>query len=121
MHDLVVTIVSLLVLAMLVHFLMPSQAGSTCSPSLHDKTRIKQIHAAMLIFADNHVESIVTFFPSRIRFRFEGDEYDRPDNIYAAEFAHRDGPEAAPDAWLSVSIGSTEFTVDDVFDPLRRR
>lgn len=71
-----------------------------------------------LVFADNHVETTVTFFPDLIRFRFDGEGFDRPDNIYVAEFAHPDGNEAAADAWLSISIGSTAVSVDEVFDSL---
>ncbi|MCZ6836551.1 MAG: hypothetical protein O7G85_12315 [Planctomycetota bacterium] len=44
---------------------------------------------------------------------------DHPDNIFAAEFTHPEGNEASWDAWLTISIGSTATTVEEVFDPLK--
>ena len=41
-----------------------------------------------------------------------------PDNIYAADGEHPMGPQAAADAFLAIYVGATEFTVEDVYDPL---
>ncbi len=72
-----------------------------------------------LVFADNHTGTLSSFFPREVGFRVEGDDRLVKDNIFAAEFVHPDGNEAATDAWLSLSIGSTAVTVDEIFDPLR--
>ncbi len=39
-------------------------------------------------------------------------------NEYAADSEHPKGPQAAADAFLAIYISATEFTVEDVYDPL---
>ena len=40
------------------------------------------------------------------------------DNIFAAEFDHPNGKQAAGDAFLCISTAATQYTVNDVYDPL---
>jgi hypothetical protein len=40
------------------------------------------------------------------------------DNFFTAEFSHSQGNQAAADSFLGIFIGSTEFTVDPIYDPL---
>jgi hypothetical protein len=67
-------------------------------------------------YADNHVDTIDTFYPGVVSFEHEGRLVF--DNIYAAEFAHPLGHQAAADAFLGIFIGSTEHSVQDIYDPL---
>jgi hypothetical protein len=41
-----------------------------------------------------------------------------PDNIFAAEFPHPLGPEAAADAFLVICVGADAVSVEEVHDPL---
>lgn len=69
------------------------------------------------VFADGHVEVLASFFAPNVTFAPRGGEQiGRPDNIYAAEFEHEAGNQAAADAFLCISKSSTLTTVDDVYD-----
>ena len=71
-----------------------------------------------LVFNDNHTEtwsSPTISIPSLV---FDDGSGPRPDNIFAAEFDHPNGRQAAGDVFLGVFISATEFTVQDVYDPL---
>jgi hypothetical protein len=67
-------------------------------------------------FADNHAETIQDFFS--VSATIEHDGMKVKDNLYAAEFSHPKGNQGAADSFLGVFIGSTEFTVDPIYDPL---
>jgi prepilin-type processing-associated H-X9-DG protein len=75
--------------------------------------------AGNICFADNHVEQIENFYPTRSDYKsLDGASSPVPDNIYAADGEHPKGPQAAADAFLAIYISATEFTVEDVYDPL---
>ncbi len=59
-------------------------------------------------FSDNHVELLTTYYPAT----WQG----RPDHIFASEFDHPQGPQAAGDAFLAIYAEATEFTVRPVYD-----
>ena len=70
----------------------------------------------IIAFADNHVERLDTFFPQQTT--FDPGSGAVPDNIFAAEFDHPNGKQAAADAFLCISTAATQYTVTDVYDPL---
>ncbi|MHC4347511.1 MAG: hypothetical protein ACYS15_03085 [Planctomycetota bacterium] len=72
-----------------------------------------------ICFADNHLELIENFFPVLSDYEpIDAASRSVPDNIYAADGEHPMGPQAAADAFLAIYVGATEFTVEDVYDPL---
>jgi hypothetical protein len=60
-----------------------------------------------VFFSDGHTETLENYFAGT-----------PTDNIYAADGEHPMGPQAAADAFLAIYIAATEFTVEDVYDPL---
>ena len=71
-----------------------------------------------IAFADNHVETLQTFYPQLTAYQSPGRDRAVKDNIFSADFDHPHGPQAAADAFLCIYTGATQFTVDDVYDPL---
>lgn len=72
--------------------------------------------AGNLCFADGHIE----FWSGRFQTTTDVDgNGPRPDNIFAAEFSHAHGNEAAADAFLVICVGADAVSVEDVYDPLR--
>ncbi len=71
-----------------------------------------------IAFADNHTETLQTFYPQLTVYRSPGRDRAVKDNIFSADCDHPHGPQAAADAFLCIYTGATEFTVDDVYDPL---
>ncbi len=69
-----------------------------------------------ICFADNHTEILDTFFPEGLV--FDDSSGAKPDNIFAAEFDHPNGNQAAADAFLVICTAATQYTVTDVYDPL---
>ncbi|MEE9296362.1 MAG: hypothetical protein V3W34_15565 [Phycisphaerae bacterium] len=69
-----------------------------------------------ICFADNHTEILDTFFPEGLT--FDDGSGAKPDNIFAAEFDHPNGNQAAADAFLVICTAATRYTVTDVYDPL---
>ncbi|MCH8822050.1 MAG: hypothetical protein IH984_00955 [Planctomycetes bacterium] len=69
-----------------------------------------------IAFADGHVTTLETVFPQQTT--FDPGSGAVPDNIFAAEFDHPNGKQAAADAFLCISIAATKYTVNDVYDPL---
>ncbi len=69
-----------------------------------------------ICFADNHTEILDTFFPEGLT--FDDGSGAKPDNIFAAEFDHPNGNQAADDAFLVICTAATQYTVTDVYDPL---
>lgn len=69
-----------------------------------------------ICFADNHTEILDTFFPEGLT--FDDGSGAKPDNIFAAEFDHPNGNQAAADAFLVICTAATQYTVTDVYDPL---
>lgn len=70
-----------------------------------------------VVFADNHTERLNSMYSS-LTFIHSSDGTVVKDNIYAAEFDHPKGPQAAADAFLGIFIAAGEFDVQPVFDPL---
>ncbi len=72
-----------------------------------------------ICFNDNHMESLGNFYPQLTTFE---DPYTleppQKDCIFASEFTHPNGHQAAADAWLVVSIfaTSTGYSVIPVYD-----
>ena len=60
-----------------------------------------------IAFADGHTTTIETFYLTS----FDPDSGAVPDNIFAAEFDHENGKQAAADAFLCISIAATQYTV----------
>lgn len=71
-----------------------------------------------IAFADNHVETLQTFYPQLTAYQSPGGDRAIKDNIFSADFDHPHGPQAAGDAFLCIYTGATQFTVQDVYDPL---
>ena len=71
-----------------------------------------------IVFADNHGETLNTFYPQLTAYQSPGSDRAIKDNIFSADFDHPNGPQAAADAFLCICTGATQFTVDDVYDPL---
>jgi len=71
-----------------------------------------------IVFADNHVRTLQTFYPQLTAYQSSDRERAIKDNIFSADFDHPHGPQAAADAFLCICTGATQFTVDDVYDPL---
>ena len=71
-----------------------------------------------IAFADNHTETLRTFYPQLTAYQSSGSNRAVKDNIFSADFDHPLGPQAAADAFLCIYTGATQFTVDDVYDPL---
>lgn len=71
-----------------------------------------------IAFADNHVATLQTFYPQLTAYQSPGSDRAVKDNIFSADFDHPNGPQAAADAFLCICTGTTQFTVDDVYDPL---
>ncbi len=71
-----------------------------------------------IAFADNHTETLRTFYPQLTAYQSSGSDGAIKDNIFSADFDHPHGPQAAADAFLCIYTGATQFTVDDVYDPL---
>ncbi|MEE8154373.1 MAG: hypothetical protein V3T53_05380 [Phycisphaerales bacterium] len=69
-----------------------------------------------ICFADNHTEMLDTFFPEGLT--FDDGSGAKLDNIFAAEFDHPNGSQAAADAFLVICTAATQYTVTDVHDPL---
>ena len=69
-----------------------------------------------ICFADNHTEILDTFFPEGLT--FDDGSGAKPDNIFAAEFDHPNGNQAAADAFLVICTAATQYTLTDVYDPL---
>lgn len=69
-----------------------------------------------ICFADNHTEILDTFFPEGLT--FDDGSGAKLDNIFAAEFDHPNGNQAADDAFLVICTAATQYTVNDVYDPL---
>ena len=63
-------------------------------------------------FADNHMDQIENFYPALTMYEaVNGGGGPVKDNIYAADFDHPKGRQAAADAFLAIYISATEFTV----------
>ncbi len=71
-----------------------------------------------IAFADNHTETLQTFYPQLTAYQSPSRDRAIKDNIFSADFDHPHGPQAAADAFLCIYTGATQFTVDDVYDPL---
>ena len=71
-----------------------------------------------IAFADNHTETLRTFYPQLTAYQSPGTDRAIKDNIFSADFDHPHGRQAADDAFLCICTGATQFTVDDVYDPL---
>ena len=71
-----------------------------------------------IVFADNHGETLQTFYPQLTAYQSSGHDRAIKDNIFSADFDHPHGPQAAADAFLCICTAATQFTVDDVYDPL---
>ncbi len=69
-----------------------------------------------IALADGHTETIETFYPQLTA--YESNSSAVKDNIFAAEFDHPNGKQAAADAFLCISTAATQYTVKDVYDPL---
>ena len=77
-----------------------------------------------IVFSDNHMETIVSFFPNLILYNRTDDEEPRKDNIYAAEF--NDFPllgdeQAGNDQWMTLTgpAGLSQYTAPTLYyDPL---
>jgi hypothetical protein len=67
-----------------------------------------------ICFSDNHSETLDRFYPPLVHFAGPSEG----DNIFAAEFRHPLGNQAADDAFLGVFAGSTELSVQAIYDPL---
>lgn len=76
----------------------------------------KKVWVGNVCFADNHSESVTDFHTGTCAFEVDGNRVK--DNLFAAEFSHPEGNQAAADSFLGVFIGSTEFTVDPIYDAL---
>ena len=70
-----------------------------------------------IAFSDNHVETLMTFYPQMTAYLSDRNR-DIKDNIFSADFDHPNGPQAAADAFLAIYTAATQFTVQDVYDPL---
>ena len=70
-----------------------------------------------IAFSDNHVQTLQTFFPQVAAYQSATDD-NTTDNIFSADFDHPNGPQAAADAFLAIYTAATQFTVQDVYDPL---
>ncbi len=70
-----------------------------------------------IAFSDNHVETLETFYPQLTAYQSNSDRAIK-DNIFSADFDHPQGPQAAADAFLAIYTAATQFTVQDVYDPL---
>jgi hypothetical protein len=96
--------------------------GATSGPE-YDRSPTLKLHGPKqqwdghVAFADNHTDTLQNFFPNTAAFADATGKLQR-DNIFAAEFPHPHGNQAAADSFLGVFIGSSEFTVDPVYDPL---
>jgi hypothetical protein len=83
------------------------------APGAHERSPTLRFHppydvwVGNVIFTDNHVATLENFFAG-----------SPVDNIYAADGEHPMGAQAAADAFLAIYISATEFTVEDVYDPL---
>ncbi len=71
-----------------------------------------------IAFSDNHTETLRTFYPQLTAYQSSDRDRAIKDNIFSADFDHPLGPQAAADAFLCIYTGATQFTVDDVYDPL---
>lgn len=73
-------------------------------------------------FADNHTDTIESFFPVLASHDMGNNTGKKKDNIYSAEFPSGptgDTKESAADAWLTITIAPhTEFNVVPIWDPL---
>lgn len=69
-----------------------------------------------IAFADGHTTTMDTFYPQLTS--YDSGSGSVPDNIFAAEFDHPNGKQAAADAFLCISTAATQYTVKDVYDPL---
>jgi hypothetical protein len=68
-----------------------------------------------LCFTDNHMETWDGTFQTTTDVDGTG---PRPDNVFAAEFPHALGSEAAADAFLVICVGADAVSVEDVYDAL---
>jgi hypothetical protein len=65
----------------------------------------KQVWVGNICFSDNHTDQFENFYPSQTTYEpIDGSTGPVKDNIFAAEFEHPDGNEAAPDSFLVISI-----------------
>ena len=71
-----------------------------------------------IAFRDNHVKTRQTLSSLNLTYGASSDSFAQPDNIFSADFDHPNGRQAAADAFLCICTGATQFTVDDVYDPL---
>lgn len=71
-----------------------------------------------IAFSDNHTETLATFYPQLTAYQSSDSDRAIKDNIFSADFDHPHGPQAAGDAFLCIYTSATQFTVDDVYDPL---
>ncbi len=80
----------------------------------HDRSPTLRFHpprtswSGYACFSDNHIELLTTYYPAT----WQG----RPDHIFASEFDHPLGQQAAGDAFLAIYSEATEFTVKPVYD-----
>ncbi len=88
----------------------------------HDRSPTLRLHGPRnrwvgnICFNDNHTETWGGLTGGSVR--FDPGTGPRADNIFSAEFEHAQGNQAAADAFLGVFISATQFTVEDVYDPL---
>jgi transcriptional regulator of met regulon len=84
----------------------PAPGAERRSPTLRFH-RPHDVWVGNVVFSDGHTATLENYFAG-----------SPGDNIYAADFYHPMGPQAAADAFLAIYISATEFTVEDVYDPL---
>jgi hypothetical protein len=84
----------------------PAPGANERSPTLRFH-RPYDVWVGNVVYSDGHLETLENYFAG-----------SPGDNIYAADFYHPKGPQAAADAFLAIYISATEFTVEDVYDPL---
>ena len=100
------------------------RGGATFGPE-YDRSPTLELHGGKrqwvgnICFNDNHMETLSNFYPQLTTYEDPGTlQGQQKDNIFAADFSHPLGNQAAADAFLSIYISATEFTVEDVYDPL---
>jgi hypothetical protein len=87
----------------------PAPGAQKRSPTLRFY-RPHDVWVGNIVFTDGRIDMVENYYPAGVA--------APDDNIYAADREHPMGPHAAADAFLAVYISATEFTVEDVYDPL---
>jgi hypothetical protein len=84
----------------------PAPGARQRSPTLRFH-RPYDVWVGNVLFSDGHLETLENLFA-----------VTPEDNIYAADGEHPMGSQAAADAFLAIYISATQYTVEDVYDPL---